>query len=275
MYREETITINNNPVHTYHWGNTNHPTVILLHGLGSTGASFDDLAHLLEDVGRIIAIDLPGHGGSKTIQPLSLMTIASLIKEVIHYYGLSDVHLLGHSIGGTFALAVSTLLKAKSILLLDGGYLRSIDFPDYSLEDELEGTKSYYHGNKYETWKQFEESLRAEGLSQPLIELSKKQMIEVDDHIEIKLKQELAIEYIKETYDQPSDELLQNIDTEILLLNSTLPVEANRFRRQAIERMRRLVNLEVRAIDDSTHDIYWDQPHSVYRCIKAWIQKCS
>ena len=273
MFIKQIIKINEYDINTYHWGEKNKSTIILLHGLGSTGLSFNKLADLLNDRVKLIAIDLPGHGESTINSSFSINDIASTIKEVIKHYNLSDFHLLGHSIGGTIALKVSTIVKSKSVILLDGGYLRSIDFPDYSLEDEIEGVKSHYKNNKFKSWKEFEEKLIIEGLSKELIELSKEQMVEIDGNIELKLKENCSINYIKETYDKPSNDLLKSLETKILLLRSTLPIELNNFRNEAVKRFLSIEGFKVIDINNSTHDIYWDQPNTVCKYVNEWIEE--
>ena len=43
------------------------PTVVLLHGLGSTASAFGPLLiRMLPEAGRLVAPDLPGHGFSET-----------------------------------------------------------------------------------------------------------------------------------------------------------------------------------------------------------------
>jgi pimeloyl-ACP methyl ester carboxylesterase len=79
------------------------PAVVLLHGLPGTAQDFDAVAALLP--GRhTIAIDRPGFGfSSGGYHPLDeqLMTIRQLIESL----GLRRVVLVGHSYGGTLALA--------------------------------------------------------------------------------------------------------------------------------------------------------------------------
>lgn len=79
------------------------PAVVLLHGLPGTAQDFDAVTRLLP--GRhTIAIDRPGFGfSSGGYHPLDeqLMTIRQLIESL----GLGRVVLVGHSYGGTLALA--------------------------------------------------------------------------------------------------------------------------------------------------------------------------
>ena len=79
------------------------PAVVLLHGLPGTAQDFDAVTALLP--GRhTIAIDRPGFGfSSGGYHPLDeqLMTIRQLIESL----GLRRVVLVGHSYGGTLALA--------------------------------------------------------------------------------------------------------------------------------------------------------------------------
>jgi len=89
-------------------GGDGGPVLLLLHGLGATGAVWDGLTALLPDAwpGTWVAPDLPGHGRSA---PLARYSFGGLAAEVA---GLVDARtplaVLGHSLGGVVALAVGS-----------------------------------------------------------------------------------------------------------------------------------------------------------------------
>lgn len=82
------------------------PSVLLLHGATESAAIwaplFSKLPHL-----RLLAVDLPGHGLS---EPTAFRRgqvrehARRLIDDVINALGLDDVPVIGHSLGGMFAL---------------------------------------------------------------------------------------------------------------------------------------------------------------------------
>jgi pimeloyl-ACP methyl ester carboxylesterase len=82
------------------------PVLVLLHGLGVNGAVWDPfLAHLKGWPGRVIIPDLRGHGRSPHAPRYSdeahAADVAALVSDE------SDVHVIGHSMGGMVGLVLS------------------------------------------------------------------------------------------------------------------------------------------------------------------------
>ena len=84
------------------------PDVVLLHGLGSTKASFFDTAAYLSRSYRVHAIDLPGFGSSSKspTAPYSPRYFAESVVEVLDALDVDRAHLVGNSMGGRVALEV-------------------------------------------------------------------------------------------------------------------------------------------------------------------------
>lgn len=83
-------------------------TVLLLHGLGATGAVWDGVCRALEQrgAGRCIAPDLPGHGSSAWRDHYSVGGLASELAALVR--ASSDVVIIGHSLGAYVALALAS-----------------------------------------------------------------------------------------------------------------------------------------------------------------------
>ncbi|WP_203859239.1 alpha/beta fold hydrolase [Plantactinospora mayteni] len=88
-------------------GGTGQPVLLLLHGMGATGAVWRGWAGLLADrwPGRWLAPDLPGHGGSA---PLDRYSFASFADGLAGLFAPGDrVVVFGHSLGGAVGLALA------------------------------------------------------------------------------------------------------------------------------------------------------------------------
>ncbi len=84
------------------------PTVVLLHGLGSCGEDWAFQVPALSPGYRILAPDLPGHGGSSL--PPGWPTIGDLaggVAELIERRVEGSAHLVGLSLGGAVALQLA------------------------------------------------------------------------------------------------------------------------------------------------------------------------
>lgn len=81
-------------------------TIVCIHGNSSSKESFRDFANLVKDK-RVIAFDLYGHGESEWAKDPSLYTLngyTDLVKDFLGNLNLSNIHLLGHSLGGHIAI---------------------------------------------------------------------------------------------------------------------------------------------------------------------------
>ena len=84
------------------------PTVIAIHGLGASKASFLPTLEALADDFRVVAMDLPGFGDSD--KPLGAAYhapfFASAVVALLDALGEDRAHLIGNSLGGRVALEV-------------------------------------------------------------------------------------------------------------------------------------------------------------------------
>ena len=121
--------INNKNIHVRvnEWGNILKPTIICIHGLGSTSLSFIELGEILKDEYHIFSIDLPGHGKTPEFlndEDYEMHNIISWLKKVINEIKENKFFLLAHSWGGDIALHYLARYPQdiKKLVLLDGGY---------------------------------------------------------------------------------------------------------------------------------------------------------
>ena len=85
-------------------GGEGEPAVLLLHGLGATGAVW---AHLTEAVERRVLVpDLPGHGLSAPLPHYTFATLAAAVARALPPGG--PLLVAGHSLGGVVALELAS-----------------------------------------------------------------------------------------------------------------------------------------------------------------------
>lgn len=91
------------------WGDRASPPLVLVHGLGANAsADFEPVAEALAEGFHVIALDLPGFGGSPAAgHSLHPVDDAALIARWMREHLRRPAHLLGHSMGGAIAILVA------------------------------------------------------------------------------------------------------------------------------------------------------------------------
>jgi len=87
--------------------------VILLHGFLSSAAGWFGLAEQLAENFQVFTLNFPGHGGTVTLEENSLEAAALYLKAFLDKIGLEKVNLVGHSLGGYWALAFAEAFPTK------------------------------------------------------------------------------------------------------------------------------------------------------------------
>ena len=81
--------------------------VVLLHGFGADLNGWKPLLGHWNAQRRILAIDLPGHGQSQNANALDFRAIVDSLAATIRAHGIVRAHVVGHSLGGALAVALS------------------------------------------------------------------------------------------------------------------------------------------------------------------------
>jgi pyruvate dehydrogenase E2 component (dihydrolipoamide acetyltransferase) len=100
--------------------------VLLLHGFGADLNTWMFTQPALAEGRQVIALDLPGHGGStKQVDRADGESLAAIVDRALNALGIERVHLVGHSMGGGIAisfalwqperLATLTLISSASL----------------------------------------------------------------------------------------------------------------------------------------------------------------
>ena len=102
-------------------------TLVLVHGAEAEGSMWEPYMEGLAGGRRVLAVDLPGHGGTEAPEDLdaSASGIAEWFLGLLVAEGLDSVDLLGHSMGGTVALhiALERPELVRRLVLVDTGGL--------------------------------------------------------------------------------------------------------------------------------------------------------
>src|SRR4051812_17238531 len=127
-----------------------HPdaTFVLVHGITECSAAWDPVIGLLAPVGRVITVDLRGHGASERRPPYDAFTMAADLNAVLQYLDVDDALVVGHSLGGMVVSAYAAAgHPARGIVNVDQP-LDTSGFKDLlaMVEPTLRGTPEEFAG---------------------------------------------------------------------------------------------------------------------------------
>ena len=84
------------------------PTIVFLHGLGGSQATWQLVLGELADRYRVVAVDLPGHGQSSAGEAdYSVGGHAAAVAEAIRAKRIRSATVVGHSLGGAIGIALA------------------------------------------------------------------------------------------------------------------------------------------------------------------------
>ncbi|HEY0199981.1 MAG TPA: alpha/beta hydrolase [Rhodanobacter sp.] len=123
--REQRVALLHGAMNAQVWGDDNAPSLIALHGWLDNAGSFAFLAPLLAMRFRVVALELPGHGGSDHLPPGADYHYMDYVQAVLHAVdalSLDRYVLLGHSLGAGVASLVAAAQpeRIERLLLIEG-----------------------------------------------------------------------------------------------------------------------------------------------------------
>ncbi|MCB1647673.1 MAG: alpha/beta hydrolase, partial [Pseudomonadales bacterium] len=124
MSRLTSHTLQHNGITTSYYDEGTGPVLLLVHGFTGGKLDFHDQVTYFSDRCRVIVPDNRGHGETTNTGRRSDYTLETLVDDLhsfIQTLGLSDVHLLGHSLGGMVAMryALTHPGNLSSLILMD------------------------------------------------------------------------------------------------------------------------------------------------------------
>ena len=117
------------------------PLLVMLHGLFGSADNFRSVALHMERYLSVLRIDLPGHGLSPSLPELSIEAMAEAVLDELDALGITDYHLLGHSLGGKVAMCMAGNSRSQHLQRLIVVDIAPKDYPPHH-QDILEALQS-------------------------------------------------------------------------------------------------------------------------------------
>ncbi|MCZ7666067.1 MAG: alpha/beta hydrolase [Chloroflexi bacterium] len=118
-----TLTLNQESIfYAHHTSSPARHNILLLHGAGGSHLVWPAALRRLPDA-TVYALDLPGHGRSTGTGYAQISEYAAVVSQFIEALGLTDVVLVGHSMGGAVAqtLALHPPPEVAALILVGTG----------------------------------------------------------------------------------------------------------------------------------------------------------
>ena len=140
-----TVTVNGRALQVGRAGTGEGPAVVLIHGFSGDLNNWLFNIEALAARAPVIAVDLPGHGGSsKDVGDGSLSGLADAVGGALAALGVARAHLVGHSLGAAVAarLAADQPDLAASVTLIAPAGLSAAAINEAFLTGIVEGQKA-------------------------------------------------------------------------------------------------------------------------------------
>jgi pyruvate dehydrogenase E2 component (dihydrolipoamide acetyltransferase) len=120
-------------------------TVVLVHGFSGDMMNWMFNIEPLSARGPVVAIDLPGHGGSsKDVGDGSLASLAAAVAGAAAEAGVTSAHWIGHSLGAAVAarVAIDRPGLVKSLVMIAPAYMPGGELSETFLTGVVEGNRA-------------------------------------------------------------------------------------------------------------------------------------
>ena len=121
MLKISTVDVDGRTIRVGRTGLAEGTPVVLIHGYSGDLNNWLFNIEALAAEAPVIAIDLPGHGGSsKDVGDGSLKVLADVVAGALDKLGVAEAHLIGHSLGAAVAarMAIDHTGLARSLILI-------------------------------------------------------------------------------------------------------------------------------------------------------------
>lgn len=261
------------------WGKRENPVIFCLHGLGSTGLSFIEIADALKNNFCILAIDAPGHGMSQAFIDdcyYDYPRFCSWLNGVLDKLNVDRFYFLSHSWGSFVHLyyLINQSERVNGSICIDGGY-QSKKLRGDSPENEAAFYETDFE-DYCESWEEFEKVAVYNGISRrsPLLDLAAQDLaLHKDNRYYWHARGKTGAAIVKSMYRDEILDFLSDVQkSPIILLRATLPLEDEHFKSRAADIFSSLTGAQVKAVPNATHMLHWDRPEQVVQEIKEnWL----
>lgn len=262
----------------YYEDNGHGEVILFSHGLNGSHLNFKRIINEFKDDYRIICYDHRGHGSSDmSNKHMNIETLGHDLNDLIEFLELSDINLLGHSMGGATIYSYVNQFgcdRLNRIIVSDmSPYMRNnawkggIAQGQWSDEDFMQDFERIFDDVGYAGW------YISKNIMNPLLDSisqdNEDEMIELVGKGSDPLTMASLWFSLFRTDQRPS---IDKITVPLLYIKPDLPL----YSMVAIDYIRKHVQSDFVLEDNfpgTTHSILNEKPHEVAECVKNFIKK--
>ena len=198
------------------------PALIFIHGWMCDQGFWSAQVPAFEQTNTVVTVDIAGHGLSGTNREgWPLLAFGGDLQAVIEHLDLTDIVLIGHSMGGPVALEAARLMPNRTLGVIAIDSLQDAD-AKYD-PDQIAGIFEAYENDFAGTCLQFTSSMFMDSADPELVERVTSEMC---DH-----SPEISIPLLREFVDYDLGQALAAVDVPVRYINASMyptNAEANR-----------------------------------------------
>lgn len=198
------------------------PSLIFIHGWMCDQTFWSAQVEAFAPTNTVVTVDIAGHGLSGTNrEDWRLLAFGGDVQAVVEHLDLTDIMLIGHSMGGPVALEAARLMPDRTLGVIAVDSLQNAD-AEYD-PDQISGIFEAYENDFTGTCLQFTSSMFLENADPELVERVTSEMC---DH-----SPEISIPLLREFVDYDLGQALAAVNVPVRYINAAMyptDVEANR-----------------------------------------------
>ena len=149
------------------------PVIILIHGWSCNQTFWQQQGSALAGLGRVVTLDLPGHGSAVPSRPSGAWSMAGFGADVVSVADAiraEEVVLVGHSMGGAVAIEAAIALGDRCRLLVGVDTFTEAAFYTPCPADEIRARRAMFEADFAGTMRGMIGSITAEGTDPVLVD---------------------------------------------------------------------------------------------------------
>ena len=232
------------------------PALVFIHGWMGDQTFWSAQVGAFESENTVVTIDLPGHGQSGMERDgWTLTAFGADVQTVVEYLDLTEVVLIGHSMGGPVALEAARLMPERAIGVIAVDSLQDAD-AKYDPE-QMKGRLAAFESDFVGTCVQFSTSMFLEGSDPALVERVTSDMCDGSP--------EIAIALLREFFGYEMGPALAAVGVPVRFLNADMwptNIEINRTYQP---------NFDGLVMEGAGHFLMLEEPDSFNKLLKQII----